>query len=128
MYVTLFVYLYCYLHICYLMKKNPFKFGEIVTGQYFTNRDGEIEKLQNNFISLQNTIIISPRRYGKSSLVKESTERFLKNEKGYYFCFFDFMYIYTEEEFYNQFATTILKATSNNIEEFLQLTKNARHF
>lgn len=106
------------------MKQSPFKFGEIVTGQHFTNRDDEIERLQNNFLSLQNTIIISPRRYGKSSLVKEATERFLKNNKGYYFCFFDFMYIYSEEEFYTQFAATILKATSNKIEEFLQLAKD----
>ena len=106
------------------MKHIPFKFGEVVTGQYFTNRETEIEKLQNNFISAQNTIIISPRRYGKSSLVKEAAERFLQKEKGYYFCFIDMMYIYTEEEFYSQFATKILKATSNKAEEFLQIAKN----
>jgi AAA+ ATPase superfamily predicted ATPase len=107
------------------MKQNPFKFGEIVTGQYFTNRETEIESLQKNFLSLQNTVIISPRRYGKSSLVKEATERFLKNKKGYYFCFFDCMYVYSEKEFYSRFATAILKAASNNAEEFNQLAKKA---
>ncbi|MCK5136568.1 MAG: ATP-binding protein [Bacteroidales bacterium] len=106
------------------MKQVPFKFGEVVTGEHFTNREDEINKLRSNFISLQNTIIISPRRYGKSSLVKEAAERFVQKEKGYFFCFFDLMYIYSEEEFYNQFATKILKATSNKVEEFLQLAKN----
>ena len=106
------------------MKPIPFKFGEIVTGQHFTNREDEIDKLRSNFISLQNTIMISPRRYGKSSLVKEAAERFIKKEKGYFFCFFDLMYLYSEEEFYSQFATRILKATSNKVEEFLQLARN----
>ncbi len=106
------------------MKQVPFKFGEIVTGKHFTNREDEIAKLQSNFISLQNTIIISPRRYGKSSLVKEAAERFVKEEKGFVFCFFDLMYIYSEEEFYNKFATTILRASSNKVEEFLQLVRN----
>ena len=106
------------------MKRIPFKFGEVVTGEHFTNREDEIDKLRSNFISLQNTIMISPRRYGKSSLVKEAAERFIKKEKGYVFCFFDLMYIYSEEEFYSQFATRILKATANKVEEFLQLARN----
>ena len=106
------------------MKPIPFKFGEIVTGEHFTNREDEIDKLRNNFVSLQNTIIISPRRYGKSSLVKEAAQRFIRKEKGYIFCFLDLMYVYSEEEFYNQLATKILKATSNKVEEFLQLARN----
>jgi len=106
------------------MKPIPFKFGEIVTGEHFTNREDEIDKLRNNFVSLQNTIIISPRRYGKSSLVKEAAQRFIRKEKGYLFCFLDLMYVYSEEEFYNQLATKILKATSNKVEEFLQLARN----
>lgn len=106
------------------MKPIPFKFGEIVTGEHFTNREDEIDKLRNNFVSLQNTIIISPRRYGKSSLVKETAQRFILKEKGYLFCFLDLMYVYSEEEFYNQLATKILKATSNKVEEFLQLARN----
>jgi hypothetical protein len=106
------------------MKQAPFKYGEIVTGQYFTNRNNEIKKLKNNFLSLQNTIIISPRRYGKSSLVKEATERFNQEVKAYSICYLDLMYIYSEEEFYNRFATTVLKAASNKTEEFLLLAKN----
>jgi len=106
------------------MKTPPFKFGEIVTGKHFTNREVEIERLQNNFRSQQNTVIISPRRYGKSSLVKEAVERYVREEKGTIFCFLDLMYVYTEEEFYNLFALTILKSTSSRLEEFLQLVKN----
>lgn len=106
------------------MKHAPFKFGEVVTGQYFTNREAEIEKLKNNFLSLQNTIIISPRRYGKSSLVSEATEKFIQEVKGYSICKLDLMYVYSEEELYSRFATSVLKATSNKAEEFLLHAKN----
>ncbi|HER08947.1 MAG TPA: ATP-binding protein [Bacteroides sp.] len=106
------------------MKQAPFKFGEVVSGEHFTDRDEEIKALHNNFVAMQNTIIISPRRYGKSSLVKEAVERFTRKEKGYFFIFLDLMYVYSEEEFYNQLATRILKTTSGRIEEFIQLAKN----
>lgn len=104
--------------------KAPFKFGEVVSGEHFTNRNDEIKTLHHNFSSLQNTIIISPRRYGKSSLVKEAADRFTRKEKSCYFSFFDLMSVYSEEEFYSQFATRILKATSSRVDEFIQLAKN----
>jgi hypothetical protein len=106
------------------MEHVPFKFGEVVTGKLFTNREEEIKKLQQNFLSTQNTIIISPRRYGKSSLVKEAARRFRDSEKEYIFCFLDLMNVYSEEEFYNTFATKILKAGSTKVEELLQSAKN----
>lgn len=106
------------------MEHVPFKFGEIVTGKLFTNRDEEIEKLKQNFLAAQNTIIISPRRYGKSSLVKEAVARFQETEKKFIFCFLDLMNVYSEEEFYNTFATKILKAGTNKVEDLLQFAKN----
>jgi len=49
--------------------KNPFKFGSIVDEPYFTNRIEEIEKLKNVLKSENHLIIISPRRFGKTSLI-----------------------------------------------------------
>ena len=48
---------------------NPFRYGEIATGEYFTNREREIATLSADIRSGQNVVIISPRRYGKTSLV-----------------------------------------------------------
>ena len=53
---------------------SPFKFGNLVTGPYFINRTEEVNRLRNNFQSGNNTILISPRRWGKSSLVAQSAE------------------------------------------------------
>ena len=49
---------------------NPFCYGEAVSGRFFTNRENEIRTLENTLRSGQNVIITSPRRYGKTSLIK----------------------------------------------------------
>jgi uncharacterized protein len=53
------------------MKTNPFKFGTVVDGEFFTDRKEELEKIS-SFINGENhLILISPRRYGKTSLIKK---------------------------------------------------------
>lgn len=51
------------------MTKNPFKFGSIVDSKYFTNRKSELKQLQGIINSDVHLILISPRRFGKSSLI-----------------------------------------------------------
>ncbi len=51
---------------------NPFKFGAIVEGEYFTNRRQEIKELISDIESGQSVVLISPRRYGKSSMVNKA--------------------------------------------------------
>jgi len=53
------------------MNRNPFKFGSIVDGQYFTDRNKEIASVKSLLDSKNHLIIMSPRRYGKSSLVNK---------------------------------------------------------
>ena len=48
---------------------NPFKFGTIVDGEYFTDRVAEQEKVREILASENHLILISPRRFGKTSLV-----------------------------------------------------------
>jgi hypothetical protein len=52
--------------------KNPFKFGTIVEGEYFTDRTEELESIKQLLNSDNHLILISPRRFGKSSLVKRA--------------------------------------------------------
>jgi AAA+ ATPase superfamily predicted ATPase len=51
------------------MLENPFRYGDVATGAYFTNREEELAELLSDMRSGQNVVIISPRRYGKTSLV-----------------------------------------------------------
>lgn len=50
---------------------NPFKFGSIVEEPYFTDRIAEQATIKMVLQSETHLIIISPRRYGKTSLVKK---------------------------------------------------------
>ncbi|MBU2575141.1 MAG: hypothetical protein KKH28_13800, partial [Elusimicrobia bacterium] len=51
---------------------NPFRFGAIVEGEYFTNRRQEMKELVSDIESGQNVVLISPRRFGKSSMVNKA--------------------------------------------------------
>jgi hypothetical protein len=50
---------------------NPFVYGEIVTAAAFADREEERERLGRDLASGQKIFLISPRRYGKSSLVRD---------------------------------------------------------
>jgi len=50
---------------------NPFVYGEIVSAGAFADREGERERLTRDLSSGQKVFLISPRRYGKSSLVRD---------------------------------------------------------
>ena len=52
------------------MNKNSFVYGVAVTGYHFIGREAETCRLKANFEGGINTILISPRRWGKTSLVK----------------------------------------------------------
>ena len=47
------------------MTENPFYFGRMVGGNSFTNREKETQRLISNFRNGINTVMISPRRWGK---------------------------------------------------------------
>jgi uncharacterized protein len=63
------------------MKDSPFIYGNTVSDHAFTNRDAEIKKLSSNLINGINTSIISPRRWGKSSLVEKVSTDIKKKHK-----------------------------------------------
>lgn len=48
---------------------NPFRYGELVTGDHFTNRTEELAELEQDLRSGQNVVVMSPRRLGKTSLI-----------------------------------------------------------
>jgi hypothetical protein len=97
----------------------PFVYGKIVEGRQFINRTKEVANLQLYLKSRLSTILISPRRWGKSSLVNEVAGKLEKKDKKIKFCFIDLYSIRGEEEFYQVFASELLKTTSNKWEEWV---------
>ncbi len=103
----------------------PFIFGRIATGDNFTDREQETVHLVNNFESLINTIIISPRRWGKSSLVNKAATIAMEKDENLKICTVDLFNVKTEEQFYTVFARSIIQGTASKWEEAVQ---NAKRF
>ena len=57
------------------MNTNPFRFGDLVTGERFTDREEEIAGLEADLQAGQNVVVVSPRRFGKTSLLVRVTDR-----------------------------------------------------
>ena len=53
------------------MENKPFVFGVATSGDNFTDRKKETARLLSNFRHGVNTVLISPRRWGKTSLVRK---------------------------------------------------------
>jgi AAA+ ATPase superfamily predicted ATPase len=102
---------------------NPFIFGKIITGDDFLDREKEQEHLKRNILSGINTMLVSPRRWGKSSLVRQVAERIQHENASVKFCFIDMYNIRKEEDFYNQLVTSVLKAGSDRWEIWMEDAK-----
>lgn len=51
---------------------NPFKFGTVVENDFFTDRINELKSVKELLDSENHLVLISPRRYGKSSLINKA--------------------------------------------------------
>ncbi len=98
--------------------ENPFKFGETVKDGMFCNRVKEVKKLQSAFRDGQNIILISPRRWGKSSLVKQAIHKYNGKHISVQI---DLFGITSKEEFLEIYVRLILQATSSR---FKDITRN----
>lgn len=99
----------------------PFVFGVKTEGNKFTDRKTETEELKMNFLYGVNTIIISPRRMGKTSLVEKVIG--LVDDHQVKIAKFDAFGCRSEQDFVDAFATAVLKATSSRWEEWMENAK-----
>ena len=83
---------------------NPFKFGSLVDAPYFTDRVRELEYIVQFLNSENHLILISPRRFGKSSLVKKAVTK-----TGRPYLWLNMQAVLSKEDL----ATKLLKAILN---------------
>ncbi len=101
--------------------ENPFVFGKAVEGSYFTDREEDVKRLTANLTHGINTTLISPRRWGKTSLVKKVISEIKRPDIKT--VFIDIFQCKTEYEFYRTFSTAVIKQTSSKIEEWVEMAK-----
>lgn len=100
----------------------PFVFGKVADGADFTDRIPDTDRLVNNFRGLVNTVIISPRGWGKTSLVNHAMEC-MKDEKEYILCKVDIFNCRTEAQFYQTYVNAILRVSYSKMDEFIAAAK-----
>ena len=97
----------------------PFVFGVRVEGGAFTDREIETHRLKMNFLYGVNTILVSPRRMGKTSLVDKVCAQVECESENVKIVRFDAFSCRSEEDFVNKYATAIVRATSGRLEEWV---------
>lgn len=91
----------------------------------FTARTEEIVRLKTNFQSLTNMVIVSPRRWGKSSLMDKAIKSFKFEQNDFLFVRMNIFKCETAQEFYSTFAKRIIEEISPSAESLLL---NAKEF
>lgn len=101
------------------MKDSPFIYGSTVSTHSFTDREAEAAKLYSNLMNGINTMIISPRRWGKSSLVEKVINDINKKDKKIKTVVIDLFSVSNPEEFLEKLARELVKASSSKWQEWL---------
>lgn len=102
----------------------PFNYGKLAEQDYFTNRTKEMHWLEMQINAGINCILVSPRRWGKSSLIQHTSKKIKQKNKKIVFCFVDLYNVRSENEFLELFSSTIIKAVSNSFEDAVRNVKN----
>ncbi len=103
--------------------KTPFQYGTLATDENFVNRIEDRTQLKNYLTSHINVMLVSPRRWGKSSLVKKTMDELQKEDKNIRVCYIDAFSIGSEAEFYRTFASQVIACASTKMERRIRDAK-----
>ncbi|MBP7796633.1 MAG: ATP-binding protein [Elusimicrobiales bacterium] len=98
--------------------ENPFIYGEVVTGKNLCGREDETKELLRDIRNSQKVLLFSPRRYGKTSLLKDI---FINLNKKEFFTIYVDLYPALNE---SDFIKLLAKAFSSGITAPLYKTLN----
>lgn len=101
----------------------PFQYGTLASKENFVDRVEDRAQLKNFLSSHINVMLVSPRRWGKSSLVKAATEELQQENKQVRVCYIDAFSIASEAEFYRTFASKVIACSSSKMEKRMQDAK-----
>ena len=104
------------------MERPLFTFGKPAEGETFTDREEEQRKLKANFQYGINTFIISPRRWGKTSLVMKIGREF--SSPSHPVVFVDVFKCRSSREFCEKVSSSVLSQTAGKMDELMDNVKS----
>lgn len=87
--------------------ENPFKYGEVVSGENFCNREKELKEIKRAIINGYSFWMYSPRRFGKSSLILKAFDEL--NENNITTIYFDMYKLETLDSFAREYSALLAK-------------------
>ena len=105
---------------------NPFRFGQVVSGELFCNRRSEIKQIAQNLSGGQSIVLYSPRRYGKTSLIYAASEVLISQKIlfGYVDCFS----CNSTEKVLTAISRAAAKAVIDDLKSIEKFLTKATHF
>ena len=103
--------------------RSPFQYGTLATKENFVDRVNERAMLKQFMTSGINVMLISPRRWGKSSLVKMATEEMCHDDKTVRVCYIDAFAVASESEFYRLLATKVIECAAGSLRKGMEMVK-----
>lgn len=92
---------------------NPFRYSGVVTGEQFIDREEEIAALHGAFRAGEHMFLYSPRRYGKTSLIREAFRRLPPREPRAYA---DLSRALSLQDFVELFLSAVLHGTESPLD------------
>lgn len=111
----------------FILMKRPFVYGEIAEKEHFIDRIEDRKRLKNFLRNGINVMLISPRRWGKSSLVRQAMAELMAEDSDVRVCYIDAFSITSTSEFLTAYASAIIEATSSTLEKRLEDIKRFIH-
>ena len=102
--------------------QNPFKFGSVVTGSDFADRRREQAELVKELTDGQHLFLLSPRRFGKTSLILTVLDSL--RSQGMMVAYLDTFRTTTPVQLLELMAQTLLRAAESRPERLLRLAMN----
>jgi len=88
---------------------NPFKYGTVVSGEDFADRDKELRELTNRLKETVRIFLVAPRRYGKTSLINNALA--VLGKKGMLTAYVDLYWATSSREFMEIYVSSIIRGS-----------------
>ncbi len=107
------------------MIRNPFRYGEPVSGDFFTDRYREREGIMAELSQGHNVLLTAPRHTGKSSLARKIISEF--ERQGVMTVYIDFERAYSINQFIEIFLAELLRTAfrqAKELQQFMETLSN----
>ena len=102
---------------------SPFVFVKEVGGENFVGRKDELTWLSSNMLNFQNSVIIAPPRYGKTSLINQAAIQAQKQDLNLKFCYMNIFNVREPYEFYAKLANELTKTIATTSDDWVQIAQ-----